>query len=166
MSVKPLVAVLMGSQSDWETMQYTATVLKILDISFHYQVISAHRTPDLLSEFSKSALDQGFRLIIAGAGGAAHLPGMIAANTTLPVVGVPITSHALHGMDSLLSIVQMPAGVPVATMAIGIAGAKNAALLAASVLSLSDTKVLNALLAYRKAQTESVLHDCTLPDAS
>lgn len=133
---QPLVAVIMGSQSDWETMQHASLTLKNLDIAYHAQVISAHRTPDLLFEFANSARDKGYEVIIAGAGGAAHLPGIAAAKTSLPVLGVPIQSKALHGMDSLLSIAQMPSGIAVGTLAIGKAGAVNAAILAASILSI------------------------------
>ncbi len=137
----PRVAVIMGSSSDWETMRHACQVLDELSIEYHKQVISAHRTPDLMFEFAQSARDRGVQVIIAGAGGAAHLPGMVAAKTTLPVVGVPIQSRTLSGMDSLLSIVQMPAGVPVATVSIGVAGATNAGLLAAQILSVTDPLV-------------------------
>lgn len=159
---KPLVAVVMGSQSDWETMKHTIDVLKKLSIPYHTQVISAHRTPDLLCEFAKSARDHSYEAIIAGAGGAAHLPGMIAAMTSLPVVGVPIQSKALNGLDSLLSIVQMPAGIPVATVAIGEAGAKNAALLVAAQLSTHHDDVRKVLDDYRAQQTQTVLDNVTL----
>lgn len=162
MSNKPEVAIVMGSQSDWPTMQHAAKGLQQLGISFHAQVVSAHRTPDLLFDFAASARDQGYKVIIAGAGGAAHLPGMIAAKTSLPVIGVPIKSRALNGLDSLLSIVQMPAGIPVATVAIGDAGAKNSAILAASMLSVSNERVRIALDAMRKQQTQTVLDNVNL----
>ena len=152
-----LVAVVMGSQSDWDTMQHTVDTLKKLGISYHCQVVSAHRTPDLLFEFASSARAKGFEVIIAGAGGAAHLPGMLAAKTSLPVLGVPIQSKALNGMDSLLSIAQMPGGIPVGTLAIGKAGAINAALLAASILANKYPAILKALDAFRAEQTKSVL---------
>ena len=150
------VAIIMGSQSDWETMKNAADTLDSLNISYDSLIISAHRTPDRLVSFSKSARDKGYQVIIAGAGGAAHLPGMTASMTSLPVFGVPVQSKALSGQDSLLSIVQMPAGIPVGTLAIGKAGAVNAALLAASVISLQDPKVHVALDAWRKKQTTSV----------
>jgi 5-(carboxyamino)imidazole ribonucleotide mutase len=150
------VAVIMGSQSDWETMRHAAETLEALQISHDVRIVSAHRTPDRLYQFAKSAKAEGFKVIIAGAGGAAHLPGMTAAMTPLPVFGVPVQSHALSGQDSLLSIVQMPAGIPVGTLAIGKAGATNAALLAASVLALHDTALAERLDAYRAAQTEKV----------
>lgn len=162
MSSTAEVAIVMGSKSDWPTMQLAAKGLQQLGIDYHAQVVSAHRTPDLLFEFSSQARDRGFKVIIAGAGGAAHLPGMIASKTSLPVIGVPIKSRALNGMDSLLSIVQMPAGVPVATVAIGDAGAKNAALLAASILSTHNPVVANALEHFRKQQTQAVLSDVEL----
>lgn len=163
MPTPPRVAVVMGSRSDWATMQCTTETLNNLDIPYHAQVISAHRTPNLLTSFAEAARSEGFHVIIAGAGGAAHLPGMIAAHTSLPVIGVPIQSQALNGLDSLLSIVQMPAGVPVATVAIGKAGAKNAALLAASILSLSHPHTHEALENFRHTQTQSIL-DNTAPD--
>jgi 5-(carboxyamino)imidazole ribonucleotide mutase len=147
----------MGSQSDWETMQHAHAFLELLEIPHEYRVVSAHRTPDLLFEYAALAASRGIKVIIAGAGGAAHLPGMIAAKTALPVLGVPVQSAALNGMDSLLSIVQMPAGVPVGTLAIGVAGAKNAALLAASILALGDEALRGRLEAFRDAQTEEVL---------
>jgi len=150
------VAIIMGSQSDWVTMKQATKMLDLLEIKYEAQIVSAHRTPERLFEFSKSARDKGFEVIIAGAGGAAHLPGMVAALTSLPVFGVPIQSKALSGKDSLLSIVQMPAGIPVGTLAIGEAGATNAALLAASVLSLNDDEIKNSLENYRKKQTQSV----------
>ena len=152
----PPVAIIMGSQSDWETMKNAADTLEALDISYEARIISAHRTPDRLVRFSKGARDEGFKVIIAGAGGAAHLPGMTAAMTPLPVFGVPVQSRTLSGKDSLLSIVQMPAGIPVGTLAIGKAGAVNAALLAAAVLALSDPALAARLDAWRAAQTAAV----------
>lgn len=151
------VAIVMGSVSDWPTMQASAAILTELQIPFSKHVISAHRMPAQLQDFGQQAVTQGIDVIIAGAGGAAHLPGMLAANTVRPVIGVPIESHALHGLDSLLSIVQMPAGVPVATMAIGVAGAKNAALQAASMLALQDDQLQQRLLDYRAAQTQKAI---------
>ncbi len=153
----PLVGVIMGSTSDWETMQHAVGVLDALGIPHDVRVVSAHRTPDLLFEYAGMAEERGLEVIIAGAGGAAHLPGMTAARTTLPVLGVPVQSKALQGMDSLLSIVQMPAGVPVGTLAIGRAGAVNAALLAASILANKYPPIREQLRAYRAAQTEKVL---------
>ena len=150
------VTIVMGSVSDWETMRHAEDALKALGVQVASRVVSAHRTPERLYAFAKEARDKGVRVIIAGAGGAAHLPGMIAALTPLPVLGVPVESHALKGMDSLLSIVQMPAGVPVGTLAIGKAGAINAALLAASILALSDARVAQALDEYRAGQTAAV----------
>jgi 5-(carboxyamino)imidazole ribonucleotide mutase len=147
----------MGSKSDWETMQSAAQTLERLKIPFETRVVSAHRTPDLLFEYASSARSRGLEVIIAGAGGAAHLPGMTAAKTSLPVLGVPVQSKALNGMDSLLSIVQMPAGIPVGTLAIGVAGATNAALLAASILANNDPAVLQALESFRADQTSTVL---------
>jgi len=147
----------MGSQSDWQTLESAAETLERLGVDHEVRVVSAHRTPDLLFEYAAQAAQRGLKAIIAGAGGAAHLPGMLAAKTALPVLGVPVQSHALNGMDSLLSIVQMPAGVPVATFAIGKAGAINAALFAASLLALEDKKVASALAEYRAAQTAKVL---------
>lgn len=155
------VAVVMGSQSDWDTMQHTTQMLKQLGIPFHTQIISAHRTPDLLFEFAQGAKSHGFEIIIAGAGGAAHLPGMLAAKTSLPVLGVPIQSKALNGQDSLLSIVQMPKGIPVATFAIGEAGAVNAALFAAAILANQHQPTDEALAAFRSKQTASVLQNLT-----
>ena len=152
----PHVAIIMGSQSDWDTMRHAAETLERLGVAFEARIVSAHRTPERLYEFARSARESGFKVIIAAAGGAAHLPGMTASMTPLPVFGVPIQSKALRGMDSLLSIVQMPGGVPVGTLAIGRAGAVNAALLAAAVLALSDAVVAAALDAYRAEQTESV----------
>jgi 5-(carboxyamino)imidazole ribonucleotide mutase len=154
---QPVVGVIMGSRSDWDTMQHACETLEELGVPFETRVVSAHRTPELMAEYAKGAADRGFRVLIAGAGGAAHLPGMTAAHTTLPVLGVPIESHALKGMDSLLSIAQMPAGVPVGTLAIGRAGAVNAALLAASIVALQDEGVRERLRAHRDAQTQSVL---------
>src|SRR5690606_24412469 len=150
------VAVIMGSQSDWETMRHAAETLEALQISHDVRIVSAHRTPDRLYDFAKSAKAEGFKVIIAGAGGAAHLPGMTAAMTPLPVFGVPVQSHALSGQDSLLSIVQMPAGIPVGTLAIGKAGATHAALLAAAVLALHEPALADRLDAYRAAQSEKV----------
>lgn len=159
MTTTPAIALIMGSTSDWPTMKHAADILDTLGIKYDAKVISAHRTPDRLVAFSKSAKDSGVKVIIAGAGGAAHLPGMVASMTTLPVLGVPVESKALSGLDSLLSIAQMPGGVPVGTLAIGKSGAKNAGLLAASILSLSDEKVSKALTAWRDAQTNSVALD-------
>ncbi|HEX7326124.1 MAG TPA: 5-(carboxyamino)imidazole ribonucleotide mutase [Rhodanobacteraceae bacterium] len=153
----PRVGVVMGSRSDWETMRHAAELLHSLGIPHAVEVVSAHRTPDKLFAYAAGAAERGIEVIIAGAGGAAHLPGMLAAKTRLPVLGVPVQSHALHGLDSLLSIVQMPAGVPVATLAIGASGAKNAALLAAAILALHDPGVAQALDRFRAAQTEQVL---------
>ncbi|HIG22611.1 MAG TPA: 5-(carboxyamino)imidazole ribonucleotide mutase [Henriciella marina] len=153
---QPSVGVIMGSQSDWPVMKLTCEILEQLGVPHEARIVSAHRTPDRLSEYAKSARDRGLKVIIAGAGGAAHLPGMTAAMTPLPVLGVPVKSRALKGMDSLLSIVQMPKGVPVGTLAIGEAGAVNAALLAASIIALNDSDVADKLDAYRKAQTDSV----------
>lgn len=147
----------MGSKSDWETMKEAVAILKVLDIPHEYKVVSAHRTPGLMAEYAKEAEGRGLRAIIAGAGGAAHLPGMVAAQTAVPVLGVPVQSKALSGMDSLLSIVQMPAGIPVATFAIGVAGAKNAALFAAALLAPEYPAVRDALAKYRQAQTEEAL---------
>jgi 5-(carboxyamino)imidazole ribonucleotide mutase len=152
----PRVGLIMGSQSDWETLSHAANMLDTLGISFETRIISAHRTPDRLADYAANARARGLRVIIAGAGGAAHLPGMCAAWTTLPVLGVPMESHALRGMDSLLSIVQMPAGVPVGTLAIGRAGAVNAALLAGSILSLDDTGLATRIETWRALQTASV----------
>jgi 5-(carboxyamino)imidazole ribonucleotide mutase len=146
----------MGSQSDWETMQEAASSLESLCVPHEVRIISAHRTPDRLAEFARGAAADGIAVIIAGAGGAAHLPGMLAAHTTLPVLGVPVESKSLKGMDSLLSIVQMPGGVPVGTLAIGAAGARNAGLLAAQILALSDADLADRLAAWRQAQTDSV----------
>ena len=150
------IAICMGSQSDWPTMKEAAAILDSLDVPCDIRIISAHRTPDRLAEFARTAEAQGFEIIIAGAGGAAHLPGMIAAQTHLPVLGVPVQSKALNGVDSLYSIVQMPAGIPVATFAIGTPGAKNAALLAIQILSLQDAALKKRLLDWRRAQTDAV----------
>ena len=154
---EPLVGVIMGSRSDWETMRHTAETLDGLGIPFEQRVVSAHRTPDLLFDYAASAESRGLRVLVAGAGGAAHLPGMAASKTTLPVLGVPVESKALSGTDSLLSIVQMPAGVPVGTLAIGRAGAVNAALLAAAILAGSDAALADRLRRFRDAQTQAVL---------
>ncbi|WP_150522652.1 5-(carboxyamino)imidazole ribonucleotide mutase [Roseibium sediminis] len=153
---KPAVAIIMGSQSDWPTMKHAAETLDELQIAYDARIVSAHRTPDRMYDFAKSAKAEGFKVIIAGAGGAAHLPGMTAALTSLPVFGVPVESRALSGEDSLLSIVQMPGGIPVGTLAIGKAGATNAALLAAAVLALSDNGIEERLDAYREARTAAV----------
>ncbi len=150
------IALIMGSQSDWETMREGAKILGELNIAYEARIISAHRTPQRLYEFASQAQNNGFKIIIAGAGGAAHLPGMVASLTSLPVFGVPIESKALNGKDSLLSIVQMPAGIPVGTLAIGKAGAKNAALLAASVLALTDEEIKKNLDNFRQKQTDSI----------
>ena len=159
----PRVGVVMGSRSDWETMQHASEVLDDLGIAHETRVVSAHRTPDLLFEYAETAAGRGIEVVIAGAGGAAHLPGMLASKTSLPILGVPVRSQALSGMDSLLSIVQMPAGIPVGTLAIGKAGAVNAGLLAASILGLSDPGVRDRLDAWRRGRTEQVLSD---PDPS
>src|SRR6476619_1455566 len=153
----PLVAVIMGSSSDWETMSVCVKTLDQLGIANQAHILSAHRTPDATAKFAREAADRGIRVMIAAAGGAAHLAGVISAYTWLPVLGVPIQSSALHGLDSLLSIAQMPGGIPVGTLAIGSAGAKNAALLAAAILALSDKKIRQNLQAFRKKQTEAVL---------
>lgn len=152
------IAIVMGSKSDWATMQFTAEILTSLNVPFHTEVVSAHRTPDKLFSFAEQAADQGFQVIIAGAGGAAHLPGMIAAKTLVPVLGVPVQSAALSGLDSLYSIVQMPRGIPVGTLAIGKAGAANAALLAAQILALHDAELATRLQNWRQAQTDEVLN--------
>ena len=152
-----LVGVVMGSKSDWETMQHTIDTLAHLQIEYETQVVSAHRTPDLLFEYASNAADRGLEIIIAGAGGAAHLPGMLAAKTHLPILGVPVQSKALNGMDSLLSIAQMPAGIPVGTLAIGRAGAINAALLAASMLANKYPNIRSNLIDFRQQQTDTVL---------
>jgi 5-(carboxyamino)imidazole ribonucleotide mutase len=154
---EPLVGIIMGSRSDWETMKHAADTLDELDVAFETRVVSAHRTPDLLFEYASTAAGRGLQVIVAGAGGAAHLPGMAAAKTHLPVLGVPVESRSLKGMDSLLSIVQMPAGVPVGALAIGNSGAVNAALLAAEIVALQDEDVRARLIAFRAAQTANVL---------
>ncbi|MGC9457060.1 MAG: 5-(carboxyamino)imidazole ribonucleotide mutase [Halothiobacillaceae bacterium] len=154
---QPLVGVIMGSKSDWETMSHCCTQLESLAVPYETRVVSAHRTPDLLFDYARTASARGIRVIVAGAGGAAHLPGMVAAKTSLPVLGVPVQSHSLNGMDSLLSIVQMPAGIPVGTLAIGRAGAVNAALMAASILGTTDPSIRDNLDAFRTAQTQHVL---------
>jgi 5-(carboxyamino)imidazole ribonucleotide mutase len=159
----PLVGVIMGSRSDWETMRHAVETLEQLEVPHEHRVVSAHRTPDLLFEYAATARQRGLRVLIAGAGGAAHLPGMAASKTSLPVLGVPVQSKALSGIDSLLSIAQMPAGIPVGTLAIGRAGAVNAALLAAAILSTSDASVAAALEQFRAAQTADVLAN---PDPS
>ena len=151
------VGIIMGSRSDWETMRHTSETLDQLGVTYEVRVVSAHRTPDLLFEYAGSAVERGLKVIIAGAGGAAHLPGMAASKTRVPVLGVPVQSKALNGMDSLLSIAQMPAGIPVATLAIGNAGATNAALLAASILGIKYPQIRRALEEFRAARTESVL---------
>ncbi|MDP3676612.1 MAG: 5-(carboxyamino)imidazole ribonucleotide mutase [Novosphingobium sp.] len=153
---QPRVAIVMGSQSDWPTMQRAAQALDALGVAYEARIVSAHRTPDRLADFAKGAAKEGFKVIVAGAGGAAHLPGMIASMTHLPVLGVPVESKALKGQDSLLSIVQMPAGIPVGTLAIGEAGATNAGLLAAAILATSDEALAERLKAWRAAQTAGV----------
>ena len=153
------IGIIMGSHSDWDTMKHSSETLDALNVDHEVRVVSAHRTPDLLFEYAASALDRGLQVIIAGAGGAAHLPGMAAAKTRLPVLGVPVQSKALNGMDSLLSIAQMPGGIPVGSMAIGKAGAINAALMAAAILALHDSKVATALDEYRRTQTDTVLEN-------
>ncbi len=157
--MQPVVGIIMGSRSDWDTMRHASETLEALGVAHDVQVVSAHRTPDLLFEYAESAVERGLKVIIAGAGGAAHLPGMTAAKTRLPVLGVPVQSKALSGQDSLLSIVQMPAGIPVGTLAIGRAGAINAALLAAAILANDDSDIAAALDSYRAAQTDRVLAD-------
>jgi 5-(carboxyamino)imidazole ribonucleotide mutase len=157
--VAPRVGIIMGSRSDWATMKHAADVLDELAVAYEKKIVSAHRTPDRLFDYAGSAASRGLHVIIAGAGGAAHLPGMTAAKTRVPVLGVPVLSSALHGVDSLLSIVQMPRGIPVGTLAIGEAGAVNAALLACAILALSDAALAKQLDAYRAAQTQRVLED-------
>ena len=152
----PLVGIIMGSNSDWDVMQHAASILKDFGVPYEAQVVSAHRTPDRMFEYAETAIERGLKCIIAGAGGAAHLPGMIAAKTILPVLGVPVTSRQLQGLDSLLSIVQMPKGIPVATFAIGEAGAANAGLFAIALLALSDPTMAEQLEAFRKMQAEKV----------
>lgn len=155
--MQPLVGVIMGSQSDWETMKHACDILEELEIPFEKKVVSAHRTPDYMFEYAETAEERGIKVIIAGAGGAAHLPGMVAAKTTLPVIGVPVQSKALNGLDSLLSIVQMPGGVPVATVAIGKAGATNAGLLAAAMLGIHYPQYMEALKKRRETMRKSVM---------
>jgi len=157
MTATPLVGVIMGSKSDWDTMRHAVETLDALGVPNETKVVSAHRTPDLLFEYASTARDRGLKVIIAGAGGAAHLPGMVSAKTTLPVLGVPVESKALQGIDSLLSIVQMPAGVPVGTLAIGKSGAINAALLATSILATDNEELRQALETFRQTQTQAVL---------
>ena len=156
---RPLVGIVMGSRSDWDTMQHAAARLEALGVPHEVRVVSAHRTPDVLFDYAATAADRGLRAIIAGAGGAAHLPGMLAAKTAVPVLGVPVQSKALNGMDSLLSIVQMPAGIPVATFAIGNAGAANAALFAAAMLAGADPAIAAALAEFRERQTDDVVRN-------
>jgi len=163
MATQAKVAIIMGSRSDWPTMKRAAEALAALDVPYEAKVVSAHRTPERMFAFAKGAAAAGFQVIIAGAGGAAHLPGMVAALTELPVLGVPVRSHTLDGLDSLLSIVQMPGGVPVGTLAVGEAGAKNAGLLAAQILALSDPALAERVAAHRRALTESVAE--TVEDA-
>ncbi|MCM2981446.1 5-(carboxyamino)imidazole ribonucleotide mutase [Niallia circulans] len=151
------VGIIMGSKSDWETMKHACSILDQLEVDYEKKVVSAHRTPDLMFEYAESARDRGIKVIIAGAGGAAHLPGMVAAKTTLPVIGVPVQSRALNGLDSLLSIVQMPGGVPVATVAIGKAGATNAGLLAAQILGASDLELAERLFSMRERTKKEVM---------
>ncbi|MEN1926289.1 5-(carboxyamino)imidazole ribonucleotide mutase [Luteimonas sp. MJ293] len=158
-SAAPIVGVVMGSRSDWDTMQHAVEKLEALGVPHEVRVVSAHRTPDVMFEYAASAAGRGLRAIIAGAGGAAHLPGMLAAKTAVPVLGVPVQSRALNGMDSLLSIVQMPSGVPVATFSIGAAGAANAALFAAAMVAGTDARIAEALDAFRSQQTEAVVLD-------
>jgi len=156
---EPVVGVIMGSRSDWDTMKHTCEILEDLAVPYEARVVSAHRTPELMADYARSAADRGLKVIVAGAGGAAHLPGMTAAHTHLPVLGVPVESKALRGMDSLLSIAQMPAGVPVGTLAIGRSGAQNAALLAAGIVALGDVGVRERLMKFRETQTQNVLAD-------
>ena len=163
MNAKPLVGVIMGSKSDWDTMRHAVETLDALGVPNETKVVSAHRTPDLLFEYAGTAADRGLRVIIAGAGGAAHLPGMVSAKTILPVLGVPVESKALQGIDSLLSIVQMPAGVPVGTLAIGKSGAINAALLATAIIATDNEEMRHALETFRQTQTQAVLDQ---PDPS
>lgn len=161
-SEKPVVGIIMGSKSDWPTMQQAADILKEFGVPHESRVVSAHRTPDWMNEYAKTAVERGLQVIIAGAGGAAHLPGMVASQTTLPVLGVPVQSKALSGLDSLLSIVQMPGGVPVGTLAIGNSGAKNAALLACRILANSMPAVREKLAAFQEQQTQQVMEDFEL----
>lgn len=155
-NIPPLVGIVMGSQSDWATMRYAAEMLELLGVAHERRIVSAHRTPERLFDYAKSAHARGLQVIVAGAGGAAHLPGMVASLTTLPVLGVPVESKSLSGLDSLLSIVQMPGGIPVGTLAIGAAGAKNAGILAASIVALKDEALAQRLEQWRREQTESV----------
>ncbi|WP_456276933.1 5-(carboxyamino)imidazole ribonucleotide mutase [Bacillus sp. AK128] len=155
--MKPIVGVIMGSSSDWETMKHACEILDELEVSYEKKVVSAHRTPDLMFEYAEQARERGIQVIIAGAGGAAHLPGMVAAKTTLPVIGVPVQSKALNGLDSLLSIVQMPGGVPVATVAIGKAGATNAGLLATQILSIANVEIADKLQVRREKMKQMAL---------
>ncbi|WP_028467911.1 5-(carboxyamino)imidazole ribonucleotide mutase [Neptunomonas japonica] len=157
--MQPKVAIIMGSKSDWDTMKLATEILDELQVPHHVEVVSAHRTPDKLFSFSSGAVDAGYQVIIAGAGGAAHLPGMVASKTRLPVLGVPVQSKALNGMDSLLSIVQMPKGIAVGTLAIGSAGAFNAGLMAAQILANTDAELAHRLEAFRKAQTDTILEN-------
>ncbi|HEY1757378.1 MAG TPA: 5-(carboxyamino)imidazole ribonucleotide mutase [Bryobacteraceae bacterium] len=159
MDEQPLLGVIMGSKSDWDTMRHAAEILESFGVAYEKRIVSAHRTPSLMAEYASTAEDRGLEAIIAGAGGAAHLPGMVASHTTLPVLGVPVETHALKGMDSLLSIVQMPGGIPVATFAIGKAGAINAALFAVAILSGSRPELRDKLRAWRATQTDRVLSD-------
>ncbi|MFC0308360.1 5-(carboxyamino)imidazole ribonucleotide mutase [Gallibacterium trehalosifermentans] len=156
---QPEIAIVMGSKSDWSTMQEAATILDQLQIPYHVEIVSAHRTPDKLFQFAENAQQNGYKVIIAGAGGAAHLPGMLAAKTLVPVLGVPVKSSILNGVDSLYSIVQMPKGIPVGTLAIGSAGAANAGLLAAQILAVFNTQLSNRLREFRQQQTEDVLNN-------
>jgi 5-(carboxyamino)imidazole ribonucleotide mutase len=162
LSMSARVGVIMGSQSDWETMKLACTVLEELNISYEKKIVSAHRTPDLMFEYAETAIARGIQVIIAGAGGAAHLPGMVAAKTVLPVIGVPVKSASLNGLDSLLSIVQMPGGVPVATVAIGTAGATNAGLLAAQILGISDPGIQQALKDRRERTRQTIIESSEL----
>ena len=157
--MKPKVGVIMGSISDWDTMKYACEVLEKLEIPFEKKVVSAHRTPDLMFEYAEGARDYGLKIIIAGAGGAAHLPGMVAAKTTLPVIGVPVQSKELNGLDSLLSIVKMQGGAPVATVAIGKAGAANAAILATQILAISDAKLAEKMVEYKRSMAAKIMED-------
>lgn len=163
MTEKPLVGVIMGSTSDWETMKHATDVLDEFGVSYEAKVVSAHRTPDLMAEYAKTAVSRNLQVIIAGAGGAAHLPGMVAAQTTVPVLGVPVQSRTLNGLDSLLSIVQMPGGIPVGTLAIGKAGAKNAALLAIAIVGNTHPEYREKLEQFRQTQTDKVLSDALPP---
>ena len=159
---KPLVGIIMGSQSDWPTMKHASDILKFFEVPHECKVVSAHRTPDLMNEYAKSAAERGLKVIIAGAGGAAHLPGMVASQTTLPVLGVPVQSKALSGLDSLLSIAQMPGGVPVGTLAIGDSGAKNAGLLACRILATEAEELHKKVVDFNNEQTEAVLNNSEL----